>query len=970
MVWRPSFCAVAIVAILSASWISADENPPAKPPEKCTIRATIVTFDGLPYDDAKCICTVRSHQNPQVVNGETSYQSWSGQRLSPTQRKIEVQMPPGMVSLGVMLPGYATTVVALKEAKPHEVLDLGTIKLNSGFTWKLNVVNDREQPVPNAEVTAVCRHNDNATKFTSDAAGRIEFEHAAAEDYALNVRAPGHQPLRIMKLTAAAGNETKIQMSRARPTTGTVVDGDGQPVAGARILLLAAPHVSFDTEPRELARTDAAGAFTLDQLSDDFPHPIRVEVDGTPRFAALDVAAGEVSLKWKLQPSISLSGKVVGLGPQAGGRLTFEECQVNQYGQLTRNFLHGDAKVDGDGQFRITGLLPGVLRLHGHDRTAEIDLPKSREDYVFDLTVPQPVRPVVQAPARVPQNPAAIEQCTIRAAFATEDGVSLDGIVGQSSISTFNNPRMSNGETHYGSRSIISPTINRGRLEATVQAGMIGLSLSLPGYAPAVAGLKEAKPQEVLDFGTITVKRGFTWKLAVRNENDKPVANAKLEALCRYSQSPVKVTTNAEGVAELEHAAEDEYTFTLRAPGHQPLPSLKLNAKPGETAAIPLRTARPASGKVVDDAGQPVPGAKILLLRGSFAISRLDGAEPVQTDAEGKFSLTELADAVPHTVRVEVDKKPRLVVTNVQAGTSDLVWKLQPSLKLSGKIKGMGSNVDRNLQFDQYCLDHNGAMSGSFLQGGVRIDADDNFQIDGLIPGAVRLYAFGRFTNVPLTESRDDYVLDLTLPDPNKPGVKVKIAFVSKGAPAKPEGTLKGFLNPPPDPAAAAERVPGRRFNRNVLRDRPTAALNHPLNGESSIEILAFVPGQIRLTSEGLVGYTRSFHPDTIDLTKDLTSIVVELTPAGAIEGVVLDGKDRPVSDVSVSARATEAGQRRFRGIVSVQTNAKGEFLLTPVPFGHDYVVYVRSKDQTVESDAATLTSDAPRPKITLRVAP
>lgn len=130
MAMRMMFCVAAIGVILSAGRAAGDESTPAKPPEMCTIRATIVTFDGLPYDDAKCVCTVRSHQNPHVNNGETSYRNVSGRTLFPNQRVLKLQMPACMVTLGVMLPGYAPAVVEPKEARLNEVPDhAGAVRL-------------------------------------------------------------------------------------------------------------------------------------------------------------------------------------------------------------------------------------------------------------------------------------------------------------------------------------------------------------------------------------------------------------------------------------------------------------------------------------------------------------------------------------------------------------------------------------------------------------------------------------------------------------------------------------------------------------------------------------------------------------------------------------------------------------------------------------------------------------------------
>ena len=85
----------------------------------------------------------------------------------------------------------------------------------------------------------------------------------------------------------------------------------------------------------------------------------------------------------------------------------------------------------------------------------------------------------------------------------------------------------------------------------------------------------------------------------------------------------------------------------------------------------------------MDENDQPVAGAQIKLLRDQFESFYRNERELTKTDADGMFVLDQLADKQLCTVRVDVDDKPRLVLTNVEAGKSDQVWKLQPSLSLS-----------------------------------------------------------------------------------------------------------------------------------------------------------------------------------------------------------------------------------------------------------------------------------------------
>ena len=115
-------------------------------------------------------------------------------------------------------------------------------------------------------------------------------------------------------------------------------------------------------------------------------------------------------------------------------------------------------------------------------------------------------------------------------------------------------------------------------------------------------------------------------------------------------------------------------------PGHQPRRGVTLRAAADKPATLTLKPARPTTGRVVDENDKPVGDAQILLLRDHesfYPNARL----VTKTDADGKFILDQLADQQLSTMRVDVANRPRLVLTNVEAGKTDQVWKLKPSLK-------------------------------------------------------------------------------------------------------------------------------------------------------------------------------------------------------------------------------------------------------------------------------------------------
>lgn len=367
---------------------------------------------------------------------------------------------------------------------------------------------------------------------------------------------------------------------------------------------------------------------------------------------------------------------------------------------------------------------------------------------------------------------ASAANCTVRAVIVTEDKQPIDEGKVDCWIGSYARPKTVDGKTVYDSEMGRRFQITKGSVSEQIAPGMISLSISVPGYAPVALGLKPAKANETLDFGTITLTRGFTWNLAVRNEDDQPVANAQIAAVFRLAKAVTKVASNSKGDARLEHVAADEYTFTVRARGHQPVRDVILRARSGETATISLRRSHPTSGQVVDETDKPVAGARIVLLRDHIEFLDPDALPRIRTDAKGTFVIEDLAEGNFCTLRVEVDGKPRLVLTKVEGGKTDQVWKLKPALTLSGRIEGAVPGGDKTLRFSLWCVDHTGHLTGPYFSGTALVNEDGTFKIDGLIPGVVTLSGFRAQISVDLPKSRDDLVLDLT--DPRKPVFKMK----------------------------------------------------------------------------------------------------------------------------------------------------------------------------------------------------
>ena len=204
--------------------------------------------------------------------------------------------------------------------------------------------------------------------------------------------------------------------------------------------------------------------------------------------------------------------------------MKYSQRIFNERGEPATSLFNGEVNLDAEGRFRIDDLIPGVIQLEGFRRYFDVELPKTNDDYVIDLAAPMPTKSTQPAPANVapPVASAASKSCVVQATIVTDDEQPL-GSDGTCWIMSRTLPDTSGKETRYGSTSGQRASIQNGKLSTRVDAGMISVCITVPGYAPAIVGLKETKPGETLDLGTITVKRGFTWKLTIRIESDQPV---------------------------------------------------------------------------------------------------------------------------------------------------------------------------------------------------------------------------------------------------------------------------------------------------------------------------------------------------------------------------------------------------------------------------------------------------------------
>ena len=184
-----------------------------------------------------------------------------------------------------------------------------------------------------------------------------------------------------------------------RDRRGAVLGADGQPVAGARVLVGRIPPATrqvagfgtVGTPPPQRTATDAEGAFALEGLE---PGRLDVQVrtaQDAPWTGEVTVIVGQAAeLVVTLEAGATLAGTVHDPGgrPVAGARV-----MVGAEGDLATS----TTRTAADGSFRLTGLQPGLVRVDawkpGVGRASAARAPRLSREVRWDARL-EPGEPV------------------------------------------------------------------------------------------------------------------------------------------------------------------------------------------------------------------------------------------------------------------------------------------------------------------------------------------------------------------------------------------------------------------------------------------------------------------------------------------------------------------------------------------------------------------------------------------------
>jgi protocatechuate 3,4-dioxygenase beta subunit len=402
----------------------------------------------------------------------------------------------------------------------------------------------------------------------------------------------------------------------AGSVSGRIVDSDGRPVAGARIWWTAfeSPddETVRETERAEAGRlgeitTGADGRFRV-PIEKDPPLALRVEASGHPAiwfFQPYDSSEDALLPDVALAPPARMSGRIVddqGRGvPGATVTATSMNVSFGEFAEVSR------VRTAPDGSFSIAEgvAAPRVVTARAEGRVAANRVQYENGDVRLTLKPGGAIRGVVTDAAGRPAS-GAVVRCAGSAVLAGADG-------------------------HYKIAGL-PPGLQT--LEATWRTDF---TASQSAVRVAVANEAEV---------ALRLARGAVIAGTVVDETTRrPIAGASVSATdADYGPLRRTARTDARGRYRIAGLGSRSYSVGVAKPGYLPTSIVGIAAAIGAPPAVNVALAPAArlAGRVLDQNGGPVPGARVAVDGGSPGRRAYSGFHRTLSAADGSYRIRNL----------------------------------------------------------------------------------------------------------------------------------------------------------------------------------------------------------------------------------------------------------------------------------------------------------------------------------------
>lgn len=788
-----------------------------------------------------------------------------------------------------------------------------TLPLQPTFALAGVVVDESGRPVQGADLKTSLQMNprlmNNPSAFLSGGlsrsaeSGRFRLGNLLPDfGYDLKVTRPGFAPLKMELPAREAGQrapDLRIVLRSGRTAFGKVLDGAQRPIAGARVFLqpgvsggLSARLRQSRNPERFEGTSDTAGRFEVKSLPAG-TYDLVVQSRG---FAPLTVP-GLVVPEGKgatdlgtvmLSPGLTLKGIVT---DSKGAPVIAAEVRASatEKRDAMRAFSRqpetpADATTQADGSFVLEDRAPGE----------SLDLSVSHPGYgpgsAPGVAVPseQPVRIVLQATARVSGKVTGPDRKPVAGAQVAVMEMSPASFGGMSRLMPGRPRRTVTDEEGAFVVEGVSP-------------GAIEVSASAPRRQQARLEGLEVKPGQELSGIDILLLPGGVVEGRVLSPDGRPVPGAEVSVIepstdgmgiSRFSQ--LRAMTDGDGQYSIDGVPPGPRTVEANAEGYRrAVREVEVTPEPRSVDLV-LERGLEVSGRVVDDAGNPVASVDVSLIAGQNFFD----APRAMTGADGAFTIAGVQDG---TYRLMARKEGYTLdglgesVTVSGAPVAGIELKLSSGGMITGRLSGVELNQLSRVR-----------VWANFEMNSGRVDPEGNYQIPNLRPGSWEVTAV-----VPNTSLRATGRVTL------EPGAKEARLDLQFG-----DGyELRGIVLRNGEPVASAALT--------LVRTGTVEGGMESTDHQGSFRFGGLQEGAYKLTVSTPNG---AHHEEKVDIAGD-REIRVELRTA-SLSGRVIDSLDQsPVSGVRISLEPAQPGDQPLF-LPDTQTDARGTFRMLEVGSG------------------------------------
>ncbi|RYX83385.1 carboxypeptidase regulatory-like domain-containing protein [bacterium] len=560
---------------------------------------------------------------------------------------------------------------------------LGSLALCRADAVRLQINNPDGKPVAGAQVRVIevmmPGEKYDVKEMVSDEKGTLALEShnkliieplqngTNQSVIAVRIVAPG---LAVGVFQLKAGDNS-VSMLPGRSVEGVAVDGDGKPAANVGLLISTLPFTPL------IMRGNLVAGNAL-KLPDDFALRTTTDAQGKWKFdsmpskGTINIEAQDARFKREVS-AIAVDQKEATLrltqGSVIKGRLLKPDGTAAAGVKIyIGNIMENQCITDAQGRFELTGIGANSVRLQ-------------LISYLQKL-------PFLVEPKQV--NDLKVGEVRDIGDWKAEAGTKLKGRI----ISAATKKPVENAMVTAASEQ--SATLNaqsdkNGDFEITIPSGATTLSVNADGFVNYWSSELPPARDGAINVGAVELKVGQKLAGVIVDETDKPISNVSLFAE-NDEKSRNFASTGEDG--SFSFNALQPGTYTIKSDGLEFKGEVTIKVEIGKAPSLRLVVKDSAgkggshdiAGRVIDEDGKPLAGAKVALL-----VQRSGSSYSVQNvDSEADGSFKSSISGFVTSVGVQSVTAPGFLRDRTQekAEAKDGNWSVNIGLQKSGTLKG------------------------------------------------------------------------------------------------------------------------------------------------------------------------------------------------------------------------------------------------------------------------------------------